>query len=258
MPQANNPAQRLLTILEAAKQQPDQKAENIWGALLGVADGNKAQLLRRLGLVMELPFQIKEEIERIPQIEHAVYLKWMPAVEASFSNLNLGRNFSEFKTPVTATALYGLEVCSEILSRYSAEKVLNPKELDELDADVNSLMDELLNSDIDRDLKSFVLSKLDDVHLAILDYKFAGVKPMRKAVEAVIGSIAFEKELHTKLGNSKFSRRFWGIMTRTAMVVTIVAGTVQITDGIKQFLPDADIAPSGELMQNQTNAGHES
>ena len=258
MPQANIPAQRLLAILEAAKQKTDQKAENAWCSILGVAEGNKAQLLRRLGLVMELPFQIKEEIKRIPQLEHAVYLKWMPDVEAGFSSINLGRNFSEFRNPVTATALYGLEVCSEILSRYSAEKILNPMDLDTLDTDVNSLIDELLKSEIDRDLKSFVLSKLDDVHIAILDYKYAGLKPLRKAVEAVIGSVVFEKDLHAKLGKTKYSRKFWSVMNRTAMIVTVVAGTMQITDGIKQFLPDADILPSGELIQNPTVGGQES
>jgi len=248
MTKANNPAQRLLTILKAARDRPDGKAEVAWCDILSVESGKNPQLLRRLGLVLDLPNKIKEEIEKISGIDHDVYLKWMPAVQSSFSNINLGRNFNEFKNPLSDHTIYGLEVCAELLSRHSAEKILNPTDLKELDAEVTKLFDALLDSDLHPDLKSFILTRLDEIHLAILDYEFAGPKPLQRAVEAVVGSALFEKQKYDRFAGTEHYKAFWKIISKAALIVTIVSGTLQIADGLKKVLPERDVSSMDEII----------
>lgn len=247
MAQSNNPAQRLLTILDAARKYPDGKAEDAWSVLLSVEQGDKPQLLRRLGLLLDLPYQIKEQIMNINDIQHDVYLKWMPAVQTSFSSINLGRNFNEFRNPLSDHTIYGLEVCSELLSRHSAEKILNPADLQKLGSEVTGLLDLLHDADLAPDLKLFIVTRLDEIHQAILDYEFAGPKPLRRVVESVVGSVLFEKEKYGRFARTEHHKAFWTIIGRAALIVTIVSGTLQITDGLKKLLPERDVPDFEEI-----------
>ena len=88
MTQTNNPAGRLLNIINAGKRLPGDKqsAEN-WAQLLTVPIEDKSLLLRRVGYVMALPSQIRDQFEELHNLDKKIYLKWLPSVEASFSIL---------------------------------------------------------------------------------------------------------------------------------------------------------------------------
>jgi len=105
----NNPAARLLTILREIKSTPPSAgAVQTWAKIFGVEEGNSPVLLRRLGQVLSLPVQVKQEIERQQDIDYDIYLKWMPSVQEAFNTLNLSGNIASFHNPISEVTLHGL------------------------------------------------------------------------------------------------------------------------------------------------------
>ena len=238
MAEANNPAARLHRILTQAKGLANQKALSAWSKLLSVPADNCADLVRRLGIVLSLPADIREQIECIPEIDTEVYLKWIPEVENGFSSLNLSRSFQEFTNPISDKALHGIEFCSEILARTFPDKILNKTELESLDADVLSLIDRVVDIPMDNHAQKFILDKLYLVHQAIQDYDLVGPKPLGVAVQATIGAAIFDQKVRADINQSEVKGDFWGVIYRAAMIVTIIAGTAQIASSVSKLLPE--------------------
>jgi len=238
MAEPNNPAARLHGILIHAKPLQNSNALSAWSKLLSVPEDNKAELVRRLGLVLSLPAQIRELIERIPDIDTTVYLKWIPEVEEGFGKLNLSRSFNEFTNPISDKALHGIEFCSELLSRTFPEKILSRDEMSRLDTDVLELIDRVMNSKMDEGLKRFVLDKLYLVHQSIQDYDLAGPSPLHKAVEATLGAVVLDQKIYETLRHSDIKNDFWSIIHRAASIVTLIVGTAQLHSGVAKLLPE--------------------
>jgi len=252
----NNPAGRLVSILRAAKAkgQDQNPARQVWADLLGVEQNNLPQLLVQLGHLIELPELIRKEISRHEDIDQAIFLKWLPKVQKSFSNINLTASFKNFMNPIDEAALDGLDFCSDLLSRRKPEKTLDQKELDSIYKDVSVLIDDILDSDTNQYLKQFMLEKLDDVIQAIRNYKIRGAKPIEKAVESTLGSIVTHKGIYEETKKSKNGSRFWKLLARVAIVVNIVAGSIQIGEtAINLFSDDANQVVEAEILERENN-----
>lgn len=238
MGKLNNPAERLLRLLKAAKKKPrNNKIGNTWMELLEVPDNDRSLLLRRLGQVFELPATIKAQIELLEDIDHSTYLKWSPAVEKAFSVMNLDASVDNFTNCYDNMALYGLEVCSEILSRLRPEEVLDEDQLKKLHEDIQGLMEEVLESDIDENLKRYMFEHLQTVALAIQEYRIRGSRPLQKAVEATLGSLAMNPEMYEKTSKTKEGGKFLKIMARVPVLLKLADRFTQIAERVIKLLP---------------------
>jgi hypothetical protein len=234
----NNPAERLLRLLQAVKKRPkNSKIGATWMELLGVPDNDKSLLLRRLGQVLELPATIRARFELLEEYDQKIYLKWLPAVETVFSILNLDATVENLTKHYDGETLYGLVVCSDILSRMRPEKVLDERQLKKLHDDIQSLMEEVLASDIDEALKRYMFEHLQTVDLAIQEYRISGSRPLQKAVEATLGSLAMHPEIYEKTRKTKEGGKFWNIMARVPVLLKLADRFTQIAEKVIKLLP---------------------
>ena len=236
----NNPAGRLGSILKAANSMNDKSvaAKVAWAEILETALDNIPLLLRRLGQVMELPEVVRQQIMRQKDIDQEVYLKWLPKVQRAFGNTNLKAPLSTFTDPIDEAALDGLDFCADLLSRKMPEKILDKGVLKSIYDDTNKLMEDIVGSDIDKDLKIFMLEKLDQVISAIKEYKIKGANPVEKVVESTYGAIVMHENIYKKTKDTKHGSDFWKILSRVAVVVGITVGSIQIGESIINLLPD--------------------
>lgn len=242
MENLNNPAGRLLVLLRAGrdKKKHNLPAVDVWSDLLNVPVDDKTRLLREIGRVFQIPALIRSRIEQIPTVDPIVYLKWLPKLEQAFIVSTLAGPWRGCIDYVDDVAIYGIEVCDELLSRHSREKTLPRDQLDNLLRDTESLVHEVADCSIDEDLRQYILKHLEIVDRAIRDYILHGAQPLQEAVEAAVGSLVLNQETYKRTSETEVGGKFWKVMGRALMLVGITAATIQIGKDVVKLLPEPD------------------
>ncbi len=92
----DNPAERLLVLLERGKQfNPTTRCRDCWEELLDAA-GNTSLLMARLGTFMELPHKIVSEVRAAYTEEPDSLTLWVEQVSAAFMVQNLHADWKTF------------------------------------------------------------------------------------------------------------------------------------------------------------------
>ena len=257
MTETNNPAGRLLNIINAGKKAPgDKQAAEIWAELLTVPISDNSLLLRRVGYVMALPSQIREQFEELNNLDKKIYLKWLPSVEASFSILNFQMPWKQFIERFDGSVIYGMEICSDLLSRERPEKVAEEDLLSELKNAVDELISKSNSEEIEIDLRKILYGHLLRIKLAIEEYQIRGIVPLEEEFHTVLGEVVLNPDIYKESKRSGFGRKFWDTMGKLALVVTVTVGAIQIGHETISLLPTGedsiDGAFEGEVIENET------
>ena len=225
----NNPAGRLFNIIQAGKKEKNDKpAAEAWSNILDVPIKDKVLLLTRIGHVMALPGSIKEEIENLENIDHKLHLKWLPKVEKCFSLLNFQLPWSQFIDKFDGEIVYGMQICSDVLSRNRPEKVADPDIIKGLLPQVNELLKDLENENLPPNVRQFIYEHLCIAKKALEEYKIRGIKPLEAEVERLTGAVVRSPWVWLQTRKSSFGERFWKCMGHLAVATTIVVGGIQI------------------------------
>ncbi len=93
----DNPAARLLVILESGKEHSAQtNCRNTWKNILGLEAEHDSVLMSRLGKVMELPDQIISTLKKDFPNQLSTYSHWSGQVNKAFFQQNLNGSWQEF------------------------------------------------------------------------------------------------------------------------------------------------------------------
>jgi len=235
---SNNPAGRLHALLNEGKnKQMDKQASEIWSEILNVPKEDTGLLLRRVGHVLSLPSSVKEAMSYIEDLDHNIYLRWLSSVEASFSILNFQMQWKQFITRFDGEVMYGIEICSDRLSRERPEKTADENNLENLLEKVNELLTELDGTDLDANVWFYIYDHLIKIKEAIEEYKIRGIKPLEAVFEQTIGGLVLTPEIYQKSKDTNSGKRFWEVMGYLAIVVTITASSIQIGKDVVSLLP---------------------
>ena len=121
----DNPAQRLLDILETGKTLPDAwNCRKAWIELLNVEENNEQHLLSRLAKVMELP-------DRILQVrrDHFSTLRgnsthWKTCVDNAFVSQSLNDSWLSFNQHIDSRTISELSMLSDLFETRGAHAAI--------------------------------------------------------------------------------------------------------------------------------------
>lgn len=254
MANPNNPAGRLYNLLKEREKPSFQKMKvrDVWCVLLGVGVNDTPILLRRIAKVIALPSLIEQQIKQNENIDHSVYLKWLPKVANAFKRLNLEAPWTNFIKPIDDTVVYGLEICSEQLSRKQPETIIKYDEIKKIQGEIDELLHEITSSNIDKYLKEYLTTHIKDIMDAIEEYELEGIVPIRKALESTIGAMVIQPEIHQEIKVTKLNKKFWTILRKVALIVSLAVNTIQIAEDTIPLLPDPETNIE-ESLHKETN-----
>lgn len=230
----NNPAARLYNILREAKDNTEIHSRALNSSLkwiLKVDKDDDSLLMKRLGLFMGLPVEIANELKKYDDISHEVYLEWVPQFLTAFKNLQFNQAFSRVIGVIDEKTIYGVRICADQLSRKAPEIELDPKDIEALLKQTDNLFNDILKADLDHEIKTFMLDKLDNIHNALLDYFLTGSKDLTNSMELVAGALIFHpkaKEIFNSKEKDKRVKAFWELMSRIAIILAFADGTEKI------------------------------
>ncbi|MEK4292226.1 hypothetical protein [Paenibacillus sp. FSL R5-0914] len=239
----DNAVGRLYLILKQLKNEYTSPPLKVMAKLFDVDISDIAAILYNYAELFSLAKAIKDDINSIPNINHDRYISPIDTVILGLSkiNINASRGLEQFNTDVSSNVMVRLEYCAELLSRERKERVFNKAELTKLQQDIEDLIkeiDEMDKSCIDNEIKAFLISNLEQVRVAIINYKLWGSKGIKEILENSVGSIILHANSFEEVKDQKAGRKVLAFLTGLGSIVAPLKETKELVDSIAKLFLD--------------------
>lgn len=243
MNEIQNPAERLYNILQDAKKQKSkERTGQIWASVLGVDISNQGDILVGIADIIHLIDQTKKSILQIEDVDHGLLLERFPNIEKVFSNLNFSQLWEQNQQYLDETTMYSLRVCSDTLSNKMGYKNISEDILADLQKDTDELLNEVLNSDLDPELKIILVENLEAIRHSLVSYRINGIDGVRQALEKSLGAALIHSRLREEFlseNPNEEVKKFRKLLASIANFVTEALISVALETGIKAILLSA-------------------
>ena len=238
MARLENPATRLLHILEAGKKHgPNVITKVVWSDVLKVPKDDLPLLLTRIGKAMALIGEISETVSSNENINPSSYLDWVPNVTKAFSDQSLNGRWSSFMSHIDVHTLNYLSHTADILSAHGAHVPWDFEKIQDLSESISGIVIDIKDSELPVNVKKYMILKLREILLAIDEYEITGEGSIIEVVESVFGHLILNQEFRDSVKDSSASGKFWDFMSKVALIATIALSTLQIPNEVKKYLP---------------------
>jgi len=189
-PLTDNPAKRLLEILNTARGIPENMVISaVFGQIFGFPHTDKVTFYRAIGYLNNLVDQIEFRVRQLPSINHELYLRDIPSLRAVISPNGISDQWGNYCQPLKYGALTSLEFCVDELSKSHDEVVVSDQQLTELKVQIEALHKSVLQADLDMDLKAVIIDMIMTIRLSIDFYRIQGADGIKRAVVYCAGLV---------------------------------------------------------------------
>ena len=233
---SDNPAARLLAILEEGnRRKPEERCEKIWADLLGTGN-NKSLLMSRLGKVMSLPGEIIEVLEREFPNQGDSHRHWSNQVNKGFMEQNLHAKWESFRSCIDQHTLNYLKLTADLLQGKTNSTLLEPATIEEVRENINSVLSEVVESELSDDVRTYLVRALQRILVAIDEYRITGATPILEAMEVTLGHAFSDPEYRTALLETEMGQTVVNVLSAVASSITIAVGLPQLPETFKFLL----------------------
>lgn len=232
----DNPANRLLSILEAGwLENKKVVCREVWGKLLD-ATGDSALLMSRMGKLMELPALIIESLRESYPGRKNSWTHWVTQVRKAFEAQNLDGPWETFINHIDDMSLNLLRLSSELIEAKSPQNNLSEEDLAGLRLKLTELTEDILASDLDHDLKKYLVRALRRLVNAIDEYQITGGAEIVDAVEATIGHAIVSPTYRDFLKDKDLGAKFVTTLSLMANAVTVAPALKELASSVAGLL----------------------
>ncbi|TXT31618.1 MAG: hypothetical protein FD131_1035 [Rhodocyclaceae bacterium] len=233
----DNPAARLLTVLEEGQKLNAQgSCRAAWDELLK-AQGNQALLMSRLGKVMELPQHIIQAIEENYPSHRKHAAHWESQVNAGFTHQSLGSNWQSFMGHIDSHTLSYLAMTSELLQQKSNTKSIEDASILEARNKLEELYKEIRSADIPTEIRLYLIRHLRQILESIDEYFITGALPILDTTGTLLGHALIDEKYRNFLRDEAIGARIFECLTAMANVVGVAVGIPQLSVAIAAIQP---------------------
>ena len=226
----DNPASRLLSLLEKAKKMdPNMNCSTAWDVLLET-NKDPSKLLSRMGKMISLPEQITSILANNSTSVSPEFLNHIAQqLKSAFTSQKTNDKWSEFINRIDIHLINYLGLASTLLETQVKTKSLTRDELEKLRHDFSNLIEEVRKSEISSRLKSYIVQQLYSILLAIDDYFITGAEPIINKIESTVGHALSDEEYKNFLKNEELGKTLFDCLSAAANLVTVAVGIPQLT-----------------------------
>ena len=245
MPEQFNPFKRLYNnvspVIESAREygfSTDTPAQEVWILTLSLDELGFLQKLHELMLIVDSC----EQIVRMEQdINQEMYLARIQKVKQGLSLLSFNSGlWGAFRSIFNDDFMDALVLMSENISIRGGEEVISEENLTNLQAEVEDVIDRVVDSELDTEFKQVLLDGLESVRQAILNYRITGAEGIRNAIDRNVGSYAryrddFERVSETE--NQNIIHAYKNVINEVNGVISTALKFKQLAEPAVQVLP---------------------
>ena len=234
---ADNPAARLLAILEAGKDLvATQNCKATWKAILDVPDEKDSLLMSRLGKVMDLPEQVICLVSKNYTNHETIIKYWSTQVDKGFSKQNLQGDWNSFYAHIDSHTRNYLQLTAELIDKTQSTSILQLEDIAKLRSSLDELMNEVISSNHLPVIKEYVARAIQKIIISLDEYRITGALPILESVEGVLGHAFFDNEYKDFISKTDLGQKIVSVLSAVASSVTIVLGLPQIPQQVQLLL----------------------
>lgn len=193
----DNAARRLCNMFEIALQNASDVTliYIALGRALGITEPeNDKHFITEIFVMLSEVDQDLKKIKKLNSIEK--YIKAIEEIHSSLITTNLiSTQWSALKSLIeNRNFLLILESCASFIAQEQKNILLSETQLSEYLEQCEGLLKELIMSDLDDDIKTYIVVRLEEVCTAIRHYKIGGSKRLRIVIESNIGAMVLHNE----------------------------------------------------------------
>lgn len=228
----DNPAARLLAILEKGQNIPRTESCRIaWQKLLCV-ENNQALLMSRIGKVMELPEQAIQALRADSPEQSESWEHWANQVNTAFMVQNLNGPWESFINYIDVHSIRYLRLSARILEVASNTKLIAAEELSTVREKLNLIHEEILNAEIPEEVKQYLVRYLRKILTGIDEYSLTGALPLLEAVDTIVGHALLDTSYKGFLRDTELGKKLLDTLSAMANLVTVAVGLPQLTQAL--------------------------
>lgn len=235
-PPTDNPAQRLLDILNRARSAKNAPISQMWAAVFDIPEMDAPTCYRVLGHLNSLVDSIEARIRQLPNLNHTLYLRDLPTIRSVICVQHIQQHWHEVKGPLDHGVLTGLEFCAHELSKLHSEDPISEEDLKAIREEFSALFQSVSTAEISPDLKLILFEILTSAIVAIDQYKILGNDGLKKAVAYTIGMLTLHKNEFLGAKNEGLVKKAFTAIKRLCDVITVAYRVKQLGSAIPDFL----------------------
>lgn len=234
----DNPAARLKAILDAGlKENKDQSCITVWRKLLEANPNDAGDLFHRLGKTMELPQKIIFLLQTHSPHHIETSSHWRNQIDSAFMNQQLSGKWESFINQINVHCINYLSFIADILHNKLNAKTVQLEKINDLISKITTLIAEIENSDLESDLKLYLLRDLSILLQTLREYKITGGEAILKQVESIVGHSCRDKKFLDFLKDHKLGQRVLDDLNAVAATLTIYLSIPQLSQTVPMILP---------------------
>jgi len=236
----DNPAGRLLNILEKAEKIKSHVVSRTAWAEIFEIENDDALLVSRLGKVMALPHEIITDINLHFSEQSGSYTHWSKQVNLAFTHHNLNTEWSKFIEHIDEHTINYLKMSVALLDTKENVKVVSNDDIKKIRNKIDKILQEIIGLDIDEEFKKNITKYLRKIIIAIDEYNITGIVPIMESVESTLGHVFIDEKYKDELMNDDYGLRIRKALGFVADIITVSLGLPQIVSPTLQLLITSD------------------
>ena len=241
MPELTNPALRLYDYLEHVTSWGHQFASRDWSVRqvwLGAIDIDPASEdpdEHFSGVMTEMLVLInscEEIVKRKSTRRQDLHLGLLRRVKSALFGGGV-QTWGQYRTTFSADFMTSLELVADNVSHYWYEEVIPAEELTEIQSDIDDLINRIVNSTLQGELRTVLIEGLVEVREAVLNYRVTGVDAIRKAVDSNIVAYGRNFDLIAELEDEEDEKMVRGFRNVIDKLNGIVYGAMKLKPLVK-------------------------
>ena len=243
----NNPAARLHTLVSRLRSTSSNgPAARVWAQALDIPFNQEMtgllfkQVIQGILAFLELVDDVEAGVEELGFDDF--YWEAFPPLRLvahrSFSNLRA--NQAKLTRPITDETLTLLRVIASEWGKKKPDPKIDEETLQEIQAEAHDLFESVKRAEVDRDLKTFILSLTSAILQAIQQYRIGGPESLKRALALIIGQATLNIELVHKVTAGEQTKNLWGRFYKVAAklfeVVKFASDTRKTIEAISPFV----------------------
>jgi hypothetical protein len=245
----NNAAARLYDILNQARAEFNPKQHKVtirqvWASVLKIETEDFSEVLHFVAHLLDLVRTAKLHIQELPDVNSTIYLRPFENIEMAFGSMNLDEPWNRFTQHLDEATMVGLQFCADTLSLARPEAIISEEELAALQSDIEVLIEKVVQSELPSHAKTMFLNNLENIRLAILEYRINGSAGLSRALDLSLGGMLRHQDDLENAKDEEIFPAFFRIMIKINDLVTYARNLKQLLDPVMNyFLPSL---PSGD------------
>lgn len=178
----SNSAYRILTLIEKASNEPDNKpTAEVWASLLGVDEASAKQNPHQIYTQLNLVCEEIENVERLmanTDLPDELYSPYLKRILNTVSVNNLSAHWQSYKKNLRPEVILCIKYCAALIPE---EDSIDYDSLQAILFQIQELREEIKSNQLSESTYSFLMGQLDIIEKAIKQFPIKGAESIRKA-----------------------------------------------------------------------------